>query len=282
MAADKDVGTTRNAPTPSHPDNPIDQFTAFVELVRILRVECPWDRKQTHQSISHLLVEEVYEALEALEHKDFDGFSAELGDILLHIVMHAVIAEERGAFSLAQLIDRIRTKLIERHPHVFGSASVSDASDVSRNWEQLKMKEGRTSVLDGVPKSLPALLRAQRIQEKAANVGFDWDNSADVWNKVEEEFGELQAELQNGARDSQTEEFGDALFALINAGRHAGMVGEESLQRANDKFMRRFQYIERKAAAQGAQVKQLTLEQMDALWNEAKSMENRSDGDNSH
>lgn len=259
-------------PTPADPSALEDQFMALVEIVRLLRRECPWDREQTHQSISHLLIEEAYETLDAIERGDDAEFKKELGDVLLHVVMHSIIAEERGKFTLADVIEHVAQKLVRRHPHVFGDVAVSDAHQVKQNWEQLKMQEGRRSILDGVPRHLPALLRAQRMQEKAAHVGFDWKSSDDVWDKVSEELAELRQEA-TGESAAIAEEFGDFLFALVNAARHAGLVAETALQHANDKFQRRFQYVEQQALQRGTPLDAYTLEQMDLWWNQAKQQE---------
>ncbi|MFN5867603.1 MAG: nucleoside triphosphate pyrophosphohydrolase [Candidatus Kapaibacterium sp.] len=262
----------RNIPTPQDPSSHLDQFASFVDIVRILRTDCPWDREQTHESISHLLIEEAYETLDAIRDKNDQEFSKELGDLLLHVVMHAVIAEERGSFSLTQLIERISAKLVHRHPHVFGDTSAESTTEVLQNWESQKMKEGRTSILEGVPKQLPALLRAQRTQEKAANVGFDWDKREDVWAKVEEEIRELKEEIFKNDLQAGIEEFGDVLFALVNAGRFEGYVAEEALQTTTNKFTRRFQYIEKRAREEGRNLKDMTLAEMDEWWNEAKAL----------
>lgn len=270
----------RQVPYPTQPDNILDQFGSFVELVRILRSDCPWDREQTHESISHLLVEEVYETLEAIKNGDDREFSKELGDLFLHVVMHGVIAEERGAFSLRDIIEQEFKKLVRRHPHVFGERVADNSEQVMKNWEQIKMTEGRRSVLEGVPHSLPALLRAQRIQEKVSNVGFDWEHKSDVWNKVEEELREFRTELEAGNRERTFEEFGDVLFALINAARFENVVAEEALQHTNSKFTRRFRFIEEQAAARGKQLRDMTLGEMDDLWNEAKIIERSADGSN--
>lgn len=260
-------------PVVENPDLLADHFVAFDELVRILRAECPWDRKQTHASISHLLIEESYETLEAIEKGDDEEFSKELGDLLLHVVMHSVMAEERGAFSLRTVIEKVFAKLVHRHPHVFGDTAVSGEDEVLQNWEALKMKEGRTSTLEGVPKHLPALLRAQRIQEKAANVGFDWDKKEDVWAKVEEEFTELRVEIAANNPEKSKEEFGDFMFALVNAARFEKFIAEDAVQATNQKFTKRFQYIEQKASEQGRRMNDMTLAEMDEIWNEAKKLE---------
>ncbi len=274
---------SRQVPYPKQPDNVLEQFGSFIELVRILRSDCPWDKEQTHESISHLLVEEVYETLEAIKNGDDKEFSKELGDLFLHVVMHAVLAEERGAFSMRDVIEQEFNKLVRRHPHVFGSRVADSPEQVMQNWEQIKMTEGRRSVLEGVPSSLPALLRAQRIQEKVSNVGFDWKKKEDVWNKVEEELKEFRAELEAGEKEKAFEEFGDVLFALINAARFEHIVAEEALQYTNSKFTRRFRFIEEQAAAQGKQLRDMTLGEMDDIWNEAKQLERTQDGtNNSH
>lgn len=256
-------------PTPNDPSALDEQFIAFVEIVRLLRRYCPWDRQQTHESISHLLIEESYETLDAIERGDDVEFKKELGDLLLHVVMHSVIAEERGAFTLRDVIEYVAQKLVRRHPHVFGDVVATEAGQVMQNWERLKMQEGRESILAGVPKHLPALLRAQRMQEKAAHVGFDWCSGDEVWDKVSEEIAELrQSALSNDG--TTPAEFGDLLFALVNAARHAGIVAETALQHANDKFQQRFQFIEECAHQQGIPLAKLTLEQMDRWWKQAK------------
>ncbi len=257
-------------PQPSNPDSIKDQFESFVELVTILRRECPWDRKQTHESISHLFIEEAYEMIDAIEASDDKEFAKELGDLFLHIVMHAVIAEQRGAFSILDVMKKVQEKLIHRHPHVFGEISADDEETVRKNWEELKMQEGRSSALEGVPNALPALLRAQRIQEKAANVGFDWDEEADVWKKVYEEIDELRAELDFGNQEKIADELGDVLFSIVNAARFRSIIAEEALQKTSNKFKRRFMSIEQSAQAMGKQLKDMTLQEMDELWNKAK------------
>ena len=257
-------------PQPANPDSIKDQFESFVELVTILRRECPWDRKQTHESISHLFIEEAYEMIDAIEASDDKEFAKELGDLFLHIVMHAVIAEQRGAFSILDVMKKVQEKLIHRHPHVFGEISADDEETVRKNWEELKMQEGRSSALEGVPNALPALLRAQRIQEKAANVGFDWDEEADVWKKVYEEIDELRAELDSGNQEKITDELGDVLFSIVNAARCRSIIAEEALQKTSNKFKRRFMSIEQSAQAMGKQLKDMTLQEMDELWNKAK------------
>lgn len=239
-------------------------------MVWILREQCPWDKKQTHESISHLLIEEAYETLEAIASGTDEELSKELGDLLLHVIMHGVMAEQRGAFTLSDVISREFDKLVNRHPHVFGDEVAPDETRVLQNWERLKLKEGRASVLDGVPKSLPAALRAQRVQEKAANVGFDWHDRRDVWAKVDEEFNELKAEINNGDAVGTRREFGDVLFALVNAARHEGFIAEDALHDTVDTFKRRFQYIEKRVADGKQDITTLSLEEMDEHWEEAK------------
>lgn len=263
----------RDVPHPTDPQDTLSYFAAFVDLVRILRADCPWDQKQTHASISHLLIEEAYETLEAIRDGNDKEFSKELGDLLLHVVMHSVMAEQRAAFTLRDVIDREFTKLVNRHPHIFGDERADDEAKVLQNWERLKMNEGRSSILDGVPAALPAALRAQRVQEKAANVGFDWHDRRDVWAKVDEELGELKAEIAAGDAEATKREFGDVLFALINAARHEGVVGEDALHGTINTFMKRFQHIERRAAEAGRQLHDMSLQEMDDYWNEAKTIE---------
>lgn len=259
-------------PTVAEPANLPQWFEAFYQLIKILRVECPWDRKQTHETISHLLIEESYETLDAIASGDDKEFSKELGDLLLHVVMHSVMAEQRGAFTMTDVISRVFEKLVHRHPHVFGDAAAANETEVKQRWEEMKMKEGRKSVLEGVPISMPGLLRAQRIQEKAAGVGFDWDEKSAVWDKVYEEVDELKTAINEGVHDKVSEEFGDVLFALVNAARFENIVAEESIQKTNNKFTSRFSYIEQKAAEKGKALREMTLGEMDELWDEAKKL----------
>jgi XTP/dITP diphosphohydrolase len=261
------------APQPKDPKSLADQFLNFVEIVKILRRECPWDRRQTNESISQLLIEETYEAIEAIGKQDDDEFAKELGDILLHIVMHSVIAEERNSFNMLTVLEKIQKKLVHRHPHVFSDVEIDGEKDVMRNWENLKIAEGQTSILQGVPKILPALMRAQRIQFKASKVGFDWDNKQGVWDKIEEELQEFRHEIESNNYQKASEELGDILFAIVNAARFEDVVAEEALQKTNDKFTRRFQYIEQKAKEQGRNLSDMTLGEMDAYWDEAKKLE---------
>jgi len=262
-------------PKPNDENNLGDWIIAFDELVRILRRDCPWDKKQTHESIAPLIIEEAYEVIDAIHDKNDYEFSKELGDVLLHIVMHSVLAEERGAFDLKDVISRIQTKLISRHPHVFGDTIAENETQVMQNWEQLKKKEGKKTVLEGIPNALPSLLRAERIQHKVSRVGFDWDNKEDVWNKVKEEIIEFSdAKNRDNTKDKE-EEFGDLLFALVNASRHEGIVAEDALQRANKKFISRFNFIEEKAKERGKELNTMSLSEMDELWDLAKKEEKK-------
>ncbi|MEN3027547.1 MAG: nucleoside triphosphate pyrophosphohydrolase [Chlorobiota bacterium] len=260
-------------PQPAQPNDPVEQFRALWEIVRLLRRECPWDREQTHASIAPLLIEEAYETVEAIRAQDWQELARELGDLLLHVLMHSAIAEESNEFHLSAVIAQESQKLIHRHPHVFAHASAENAQQVKQRWEQLKLGEGRRSLLEGIPKSLPALLRAQRLQERAASVGFDWNTKEEVWQKVAEEFAELRTALQSGDPDRIASELGDVLFALVNAARFERLNAEECLQSANDRFTRRFQYIEQAASAQNRPLEALSLAEMDELWNQAKQQE---------
>ena len=261
-------------PNPKNQNSAADEFESYVELIKILRHNCPWDKVQTTDSIAPLTIEETYEMLDAVHRHDDDDLCKELGDILLHVVMQSVIAEERGAFGIVDVIKKNFGKMVHRHPHVFGEVVAKNASDVLNNWEQLKKEEGQKSTLGGVPKNLPALLRAERIQHKAAHVGFEWDNVEDVWAKVYEELNEFHEELEKGNNEKMSEEFGDFLFAVVNLSRYKGINCEDALERTNDKFTRRFQYIEKKAAEMGKSMKDMTLAEMDSIWNEAKKLEN--------
>ncbi len=262
-------------PLPQNPDSLNDWFDTFYKLVWILRENCPWDKEQTNESIAQLTIEEAYEVMDAVYKKDDQELSAELGDLLLHIFMHSVIAEQRQAFTLKEVFEKIHSKMVRRHPHVFGEVEVENQSQVLKNWENIKKTERDGSILDGVPAALPALLRAERIQHKASRVGFDWNEKTDVWAKVNEEFQELKDELQAGDKARAEEEFGDLLFALVNAARFEGIIPEEALQYANMKFTRRFQHIENRSKELGRDMNDMTLPEMDVLWDEAKSIEKK-------
>ena len=253
-------------------------FGKLLDILDILRVQCPWDRKQTNESLRPNTVEEVYELSDALLNGDSETVSKELGDVLLHVIFYAKIGSEGGAFDIKDVCDKLVDKLIYRHPHIFGETKVKDAHDVEQNWEQLKLKEkgGNKTVLSGVPASLPSLIKSYRIQEKVANVGFDWKEPGDVWGKVYEEIGELREEFSKPSDDSARDpemEFGDFLFSLVNAGRKYGIEADTALSRTNDKFTRRFNYLEQKAKEQGRELRDMTLAEMDALYNEAKTLE---------
>ena len=237
-----------------------------------LRAQCPWDKKQTMQSLRHLTIEETYELGDAILDNNLQEVKKELGDLLLHIVFYAKIGSETGDFDIADVANGVCEKLIIRHPHIYGDVKVDDEEDVKRNWEKIKLKEGNKSVLGGVPKSLPALVKASRIQDKAAGVGFDWDNIDDVFAKVKEEIEELHAEVKAQKHTAIEAEFGDVLFSLINYARFLKVNPEDALERTNKKFIARFQYLERKAAESGKSLRDMTLAEMEAYWQEAKGV----------
>ena len=246
---------------------------AFLRLTTImdeLREQCPWDRKQTEQTLRPLTIEETYELADAITNNDWSGIREELGDLFLHLVFYAKIASEQQLFTLEEVFDGICTKLINRHPHVYGNVEVKDEDEVKKNWEQLKMKEGKKSVLGGVPVSLPALVKAIRIQEKAKQVGFEWENKEDVWKKVEEEKNELLEAIEAGNADAIEDEYGDLLFSLVNYARFLKVDAEGALERTNQKFIRRFQNMEQMAATAGKSLNDMTLAEMDELWNQSK------------
>jgi len=250
-----------------------EKLKAFERLLGImdeLRAQCPWDKKQTMESLRHLTIEEVYELADAILDKDTEEIKKELGDVLLHIVFYSKIASETNIFNITDVINTVCEKIIHRHPHIYGDVKVADDAEVSRNWEKLKLKEGKISVLEGVPRTLPAMVKSMRIQEKARAAGFDWDRKEQVWEKVQEEMNELKQELDNNNHERAKAEFGDALFALVNYARFLGIDPEEALERTNKKFINRFQYLETSAKANGQQLSSMTLDQMDVYWNEAK------------
>lgn len=250
----------------------LEALGRVIDTLDILRVKCPWDAKQTNESLRPNTIEEVYELTTALFDDNVDEIRKELGDVLLHILFYSKIADEKKQFDIADVCDSLNNKLIFRHPHVFGNVKAEDAHQVEQNWEQIKLKErdGNKSVLGGVPRSLPAVIKAFRIQEKAANVGFDWDNPADVWAKVKEECAEVQAEIESADHNRIEQEFGDLLFAVINAARKYGVEPENALERTNRKFISRFNYVEESAKKADRKLNDMTLDKMDALWNEAK------------
>lgn len=251
------------------------QLEAFERLLNImddLREKCPWDKKQTLESLRHLTIEETYELGDAILDNNLEEIKKELGDLLLHIVFYAKIGSETDAFDMADVCNGICEKLIHRHPHIYGDVTVKDEEEVKQNWEKLKLKEGKKSVLEGVPKSLPALVKASRIQDKAKGVGFDWEEPHQVWDKVQEELEELQHEVKSGNQEKIEGEFGDVLFSMINYARFLNVNPDDALERTNKKFITRFQYLESKAGELGKPLSDMTLAEMDVFWNEAKKL----------
>lgn len=249
-------------------------FAKLLNIMDELREKCPWDKKQTNLSLKSNTIEEVYELAQAIEDDDKQEIKKELGDLLLHVVFYSKIGSETNEFDIKSVIDSLCEKLIRRHPHIYGEVKVENAEDVKKTWEQIKMTEGRESVFSGVPRALDSLIKAYRLQEKAAGVGFDWEKKEDVWNKVEEEINELQNEVEtNTNKEKIEEEFGDVLFALINYARFLKIKPEHALERTNRKFIKRFQYIEKIAQEQNKRLQDMTLEEMDTIWNKAKTME---------
>ena len=250
----------------------IEAFGRFLDVLDELREKCPWDRKQTNQSLRPNTIEECFELCDALIADDTQNICKELGDVLLHVAFYSKIASEKGQFDMKDVCDRLCDKLIYRHPHVFGDTVAETAGEVCKNWEQLKMKEkdGNKSLLSGVPSSMPSLIKAYRMQEKAANVGFDWDKKENVWEKVREEITEVETEMQHGDKAAMEKEFGDLLFSLVNAARLYGINPDNALEMTNAKFRRRFGYVEEHSIGQGRNLKDMTLQEMDTLWNDAK------------
>jgi XTP/dITP diphosphohydrolase len=247
-------------------------FRRLLEIMDELREKCPWDREQTLESLRNLTIEETYELADAILDQDLDEIRKELGDLMLHIVFYAKIGSEKRSFDIADVLNGVCDKLVFRHPHVFGEREVKDAGEVIQNWEELKMKEGNRSVLSGVPVSLPAMIKAHRIQDKVRAVGFDWDEKEQVWDKVNEEIMEVKQELNNGPENVQLEEeIGDLLFSVINAARLYQVEPETALERTNRKFIQRFKYLEKKAAEMNRSLKEMSLEEMEAIWQEAKT-----------
>jgi XTP/dITP diphosphohydrolase len=254
-------------------DEKLQAFERLLKIMDELREQCPWDKKQTIESLRHLTIEECYELADSILEKDMDKIKKELGDVLLHIVFYSRIASETKDFDIADVMNSLCDKLIHRHPHIYGDVKVQNEQEVKENWEKLKLKEGNKSVLGGVPVSLPAIVKAWRIQEKAKAVGFDWDEPNQVWEKVEEELGELRHEVEQKAPVEKVEdEFGDVLFALINYARFIGVNPEDALEKTNRKFIKRFQYLEGKVSATGKKLEDMTLAEMDVYWNEAKEI----------
>lgn len=251
----------------------LEAFNRLLEIMDELREKCPWDREQTLDSLRNLTIEETYELADAIMDQDLEEIRKELGDLILHIVFYAKIGSEKGAFDIADVLNGINSKLVFRHPHVFGNQEVKDSTEVLENWEELKMKEGNKSVLAGVPISLPAMIKSHRIQDKVRAVGFDWDHKEQVWDKVSEEINEVKHELINGSkRERMEDEIGDLLFSIVNAARLYDIEPETALERTNRKFIHRFKYLESKANQMGKSLKEMNLEEMEAIWEEAKSI----------
>ncbi|GGH27103.1 nucleoside triphosphate pyrophosphohydrolase [Sphingobacterium alkalisoli] len=263
---------------PERKHTPSQAFDRLLRVLHTLREECPWDRKQTMESLRLLTIEEMYELTDAILDKDTEEIKKELGDVMMHLVFYARIAEEQGRFDITDVLNGVCDKLITRHPHIYGDIQVTTAEEVKQNWETIKLKEGNKSVLSGVPNGLPALVKAYRIQDKVRGVGFDWEDKAQVWEKVEEELAEFKTEfnIQNEAEinyDKAEQEFGDLLFSLINYARHMGINPENALARTNKKFIFRFAHLEKRANENGRQLSEMTLAEMDVYWNEAKTLE---------
>ena len=253
----------------------LQAFERLLDIMDDLREKCPWDKKQTMQTLRHLTIEETYELGDAILDNDLKEVKKELGDLLLHIVFYAKIGSETNDFDMSDVCNEICDKLIHRHPHIYSDVVVKDEEEVKQNWEKLKLKEGKKSVLEGVPKSLPALVKASRIQDKVKGVGFDWEEPHQVWDKVQEELLELQVEVQAGDQDKIEAEFGDVLFSMINYARFLNVSPEDALERTNKKFIKRFQYLESKAGDLGKPLMDMTLAEMDIFWEEAKRLPNK-------
>jgi len=249
----------------------LDAFNRLLDIMDDLREKCPWDKKQTMESLRHLTIEETYELADAILQNDLNEVKKELGDVLLHIIFYSKIGSEKNAFDIGDVANSISDKLISRHPHIYSNVVVKDEEEVKQNWEKLKLKEGKSSVLEGVPKSLPALIKASRIQEKVAGVGFDWDEPHQVWEKVQEELAELNTEIKDGNQERINSEFGDVLFSMINYARFIGVNPENALERTNKKFINRFQYLEKAAKKEGKNISEMTLAEMDIYWEESKT-----------
>lgn len=256
-------------------ESKLEAFGRLLDVIDTLRVKCPWDKKQTNESLRTNTIEEVYELCDAILNDDNPNICKELGDVLMHCVFYSRIGEEKGVFDIADVCNGECDKLIYRHPHIYGEVKADSASEVLRNWEQLKLKEkdGNKSVLSGVPGSLPSLIKAYRIQDKARNVGFDWEKREDVWKKVHEEIDELKVELEKENTENSEKELGDFIFSIVNAARLYHLNPDTALEHTNQKFIRRFNYVEQHSIKVGKQLKDMTLEEMDALWNEAKRSE---------
>ncbi len=250
-------------------------FERLLSIMDELRDKCPWDKKQTIKSLRYLTIEETYELADAILEEDMEEIKGELGDLMLHLVFYSKIASETNEFDIEDVLNTVCDKLIERHPHIYGDVEVQNEEDVKRNWENIKLKSGRKSVLDGVPKSLPAMVKATRIQEKVKGVGFDWDNKNQVFDKVKEEIEELNVEVQRNS-DKIEDEFGDVLFSIINYARFLNVDPEMALEKTNKKFIKRFQYLEKESKNDGKKLSEMSLSEMDEYWNKAKSMLNKN------
>ena len=257
----------------------LEAFGRFLDVLDTLREKCPWDKKQTNESLRPNTIEETFELCDALLKNDSENICKELGDVLLHVCFYAKIGSETGDFDIADVCNKLTDKLIFRHPHVYGDTQAQTAGEVVQNWEQIKLKEkdGNKSVLGGVPEALPSLIKAYRIQDKARNVGFDWDKKEDIWDKIKEELQELQVELEKEDKEKSIDEFGDVLFSIINMGRLYHINPDNALERTNRKFIRRFNYVEQQSLRSGKSLKDMTLGEMDELWNEAKELERRGE-----
>lgn len=247
-------------------------FNRLLDIMDDLREKCPWDKKQTLESLRHLTIEETYELADAILENDLNEIKNELGDVLLHLVFYAKIGSEKKAFDIGDVANAISDKLIARHPHIYGDVTVENENEVKENWEKLKLKEGKNSVLEGVPKSLPALIKANRIQDKVSGVGFDWEEPNQVWEKVQEELSELNEEIKKGKKDTIESEFGDVLFSMINYARFINVNPENALEKTNKKFINRFQFLEKAAKEEGKKLAEMTLSEMDVYWEQSKKM----------
>ena len=251
-------------------ENKLKAFERLLTIMDDLRAQCPWDKKQTIESLRHLTIEETYELADAIIAKDLEGLKGEIGDLMLHMVFYAKIASEQNAFDIADVLNAICDKLVHRHPHIYGDVKVKDEEEVKANWEKLKLKEGKNSVLEGVPASLPALVKATRIQDKVKGIGFEWENKEQVWMKVEEEIGEFKREVEGQNQEKMEEEFGDVLFSMINYARWVGVNPEDALAKTNQKFIRRFQWMEAETRKEGKSLQDMSLAEMDTYWERSK------------
>ena len=247
-------------------------FNRLLDIMDDLREKCPWDKKQTFESLRHLTIEETYELTDAILENDLNEIKNELGDVLLHLVFYSKIGSEKKSFDIGDVANAISDKLISRHPHIYGDVTVENENEVKENWEKLKLKEGKNSVLEGVPKSLPALIKANRIQDKVSGVGFDWEEPNQVWEKVQEELSELNEEIKKGKKDTIESEFGDVLFSMINYARFINVNPENALEKTNKKFINRFQFLEKAAKEEGKKLAEMTLSEMDVYWEQSKKM----------